>query len=75
MKHDFIAILFLYNSDSRDSSLAFREEFSIVRTGEVTFIPAIQVAGDDLFIDGIDLLTILLTLVTINDITDCEGVE
>ena len=50
MKYDFIAIIFLNNFDLRDSSFVFREEFSIVRTGEVTFIPAIRVAGNDLFI-------------------------
>ena len=64
VKHDFIAIISSYSFDSRDSNLAFREEFPVVRTRGVVFIPAIGVAGNDLFIDGIGLLTISLSLVS-----------
>ena len=45
------------------------------------FIPAIGVPGKDLFIDGIGLLVISLSLVlltlfsAIGDITDCKWVE
>ena len=66
LKYDFIAIISPYSFDSRDSNLAFREEFPVVRTRGVVFIPAIGVAGNDLFIDGIGLLIISLTLVTIS---------
>ena len=52
-----------------------------MRTQIVAFIPAIGVAGNDLFIDGIDLWITSLIVVsltwfsTTDDITDCEGVE
>ena len=88
MKNDFIAIISPYSFDSRDSNLTFREEFSVVRTRGVVFIPAIGVVGNDLFIDGVGLLIISLTLVTISlslvplisfsaigDVTSCEVVE
>ena len=64
MKYDFITIISPYSFDSRDSNLAFREEFPVVRTRGVVFIPAIGVAGKYLFIDGIGLLIILLSLVS-----------
>ena len=64
MKYDFIAIIFPCSFDSRDSNLAFRKEFPVVRTRGVVFIPAIRVAGNDLFIDGIVLLIISLSLVS-----------
>ena len=52
-----------------------------MRTQGVVFILAIRVAGNDLFIDGIGLLIISLSLVSltwfsaIGDITGCQGVE
>ena len=63
MKYDITAIIFPHSFDSRDSNLAFREEYTIVRIRGVAFIPAIRVAGNDLIIDGIDLLMISLSLV------------
>ena len=66
VKYDFIAIISPYSFDSRDSNLAFREDFPVVRTRGGVFIPAIGVAGNDLFIDGIGLLIISLILVTIS---------
>ena len=80
-KYDFIAIISPHSFDSRDSNLVFREEFPIVRTREVVFIPAIGIAGNDLFIDGIGWLIISLSLVSLTwfsaivDFTDCEGAE
>ena len=53
IKYDFIVIISPYSFDSRDSNLVFREEFPIVRIGGIIFIPAIRVAGNGLFIDGI----------------------
>ena len=64
MKYDFIAVISPYSFDSRDSNLAFKEEFPIVRTQGVVFITAIGVAGNDLFTDGIGLLTISLSLMS-----------
>ena len=58
MKFDFIAIIFPHSFDSGDSSLAFSEKFPIVRAREVAFIPTMGVAGNDLFIDGIDLYSL-----------------
>ena len=81
MKYDFIAIISPHSFDSRDSNLTFREEFPAVRTWGVMFIPAIGVPGKDLFIDGIGLLVISLSLVlltlfsAIGHITDCKWVE
>ena len=59
-----------------------------MRTRGVVYVPAIGVADNDLFIDGIGLLIISLPLVTISlsvvsltwfsaigDIMDCEMVE
>ena len=53
VKNDFIAIISPYIFDSRDFNLPFREEYSVVRTRGVVFIPAIGVTGNDLFIDGV----------------------
>lgn len=66
---------------SRNSNLTFREEFPIARTRVVVFILAIEVAGNDLYIDGIVLLIVSLALVSLTpfsalgDIRECEGVE
>ena len=46
MKYDFITVISPYSFDSRDSNLAFREEFPIVRTQGVVFITASGVAGN-----------------------------
>ena len=81
IKYDFIAIISPLSFYSRDSDLAFREEFPILTKEGVVFIPAIKVAGNDLFIDGIGLLIMSLSLMSltwfspIGDIVDCEGVE
>ena len=52
MKYDFIAITSSHSFDSRDSNLAFREEFPIVRTRGVVFITSIGVADNDPFLMG-----------------------
>ena len=53
MKYYFIAIVLPDSFDSKDSSLAFSEEFPLVRTQRLVFIPVIEDAGNDLFIDRI----------------------
>ena len=53
IKYDFNVIISPHSFYSRDSNFVFREEFPIVRTRGVVFIPAIGVAGNDPFIDGI----------------------
>ena len=79
MKYYVIGIIFPYNFDSRNSKLAFREEFPIVRTRWAVFIPAIAARSNDLFMDGMSLLIISLSRVsltwfsTISDIKHCEG--
>ena len=65
MIYNFIAKILPHSFDSRDSNLVFREEFPIVKMPGVVFIPAIRVAGNDLFIDGIGLLIISLSLVSL----------
>ena len=80
MKYDFTDIISANNFYSSDSNLALREEFPIVSTRPIVFIPTIRVVGNDLFIDGLGLLIISLSLVSLTwfsamgDITDCEGV-
>ena len=75
MKYNFIAMIFPHNW-FWDWRLALMDEFLIVRT-QVVFIPAIGVAGNDLFIDGEDLLKLSLILVPLTwfsavcDIKDC----
>ena len=79
MKYYFIGIIFPYNFDSRNSKLVFREEFPIVKTRWAVFIPAIAARSNDLFMDGMSLLIISLSRVsltwfsTIGDIKHCEG--
>ena len=65
IKYDFIAVVSSHSFDSGDSNLVFREEFPIVSTRGVVFIPAIGVAKNDLVIDGIGLLIISLLLVSL----------
>ena len=64
MKYDFIAVISPYSFDSRDSNLAFREEFPILRTQGVVFITTSGVAGNDLFTDGIGVFIISLSLMS-----------
>ena len=65
IKHDFIAIISPHSFDSKDSNLVFREKFPIVRTRGVVFIPAIEVADNDLFIDGTGWLNVSLSLMSL----------
>ena len=79
IKYNFIAIIFPHSFHSIDSNLAFREEIPIVKTQDVVFIPAIGVAGNDLFIYEIGFINNILSLAPltlfsgIGDITDCGG--